>query len=71
MATLDDIRHSAQMLFGYDTLHPAQEDAILVVLSGHDTLSVLPTGFGKSAIYQIAGALLDGMTLVVSPLIAL
>jgi len=71
VATLDDIRHIARQRFGYDHLHTAQEDAILSVLGGHDTLSVLPTGFGKSAIYQIAGALLGGVTLVVSPLIAL
>lgn len=41
------------------------------VLSGHDVLAVLPTGAGKSAIYQVLALLLDGPTLVVSPLIAL
>ena len=71
LATLDDIRHIAQQQFGYQELHAAQENAILSVLAGHDTLSVLPTGFGKSAIYQIAGAVLGGTTLVISPLIAL
>src|SRR5690348_228913 len=41
------------------------------VLAGHDVLAVLPTGAGKSAIYQVPAVLLDGPTLVVSPLIAL
>ena len=41
------------------------------MLAGRDTLAVMPTGSGKSAIYQIAGALIPGATLVVSPLIAL
>ena len=41
------------------------------MLAGHDTLAVMPTGSGKSAIYQIAGAIIPGVTVVVSPLIAL
>ena len=41
------------------------------MLAGHDTLSVMPTGSGKSAIYQIAALFIDGPTVVVSPLIAL
>jgi ATP-dependent DNA helicase RecQ len=40
-------------------------------LTGHDVLAVLPTGYGKSAIYQVAGILLDGPTVVISPLISL
>ena len=41
------------------------------VVHGRDTLAVLPSGSGKSAIYQVAGELLDGPTIIVSPLIAL
>jgi ATP-dependent DNA helicase RecQ len=56
---------------GLDALRPGQEEAVQAVLEGRDTLVVMPTGSGKSAVYQIAGALLDGPTVVVSPLIAL
>ncbi len=61
----------AREVFGWETLRPGQLEAITAVVSGHNTLAVMPTGSGKSAIYQIAGRLLDGMTIVVSPLIAL
>lgn len=57
--------------FGHDELRPGQGDALGSVLEGHDTLAVLPTGAGKSAIYQIAALLIPGPTVVVSPLIAL
>ncbi|MDX2149580.1 MAG: ATP-dependent DNA helicase RecQ [Bryobacteraceae bacterium] len=65
------IREIARTQFGYDELRPGQEEAIASVLEGRDTLVVQPTGAGKSAIYQIAGLLLEGPTLVISPLIAL
>jgi ATP-dependent DNA helicase RecQ len=61
----------ARRVFGWRRLRPAQEAAIGHLLAGHDTLAVLPTGSGKSAIYQVAGLLLPGPTVVVSPLIAL
>jgi ATP-dependent DNA helicase RecQ len=67
----DRITRAAADLFGWDDLHPAQLEAIESVVAGRDTLAVMPTGFGKSAIYQVAGAVLDGPTVVVSPLIAL
>ncbi len=57
--------------FGYAELYPGQRTAIEQLLAGRDTLAVMPTGAGKSAIYQIAGCLLPGGTVVVSPLIAL
>lgn len=66
-----DIRKVASKHLGFETLHGGQEEAISSVLSGQDTLAVMPTGSGKSAIYQIAGKLLSGPTVVVSPLIAL
>src|SRR3954469_12595458 len=65
------IRKIAKEKFAYDTLRFGQEEAIRLVLAGHDTLSVMPTGSGKSAIYQIAALVIDGPTVVVSPLSAL
>jgi ATP-dependent DNA helicase RecQ len=65
------VNRAAQELLGYEQLRPGQEEAITAVLRGSDTLAVMPTGSGKSAIYQIAGALIPGATIVVSPLIAL
>ena len=61
----------ARRKFGFKQLRPGQEEAVQSVLDGRDTLVVQPTGSGKSAIYQIAGALLPGTTVVVSPLLAL
>jgi ATP-dependent DNA helicase RecQ len=61
----------AREVFGFETLRPGQREAIESVLAGRDTLVVMSTGAGKSAIYQIAGLLTDGATVVVSPLIAL
>jgi ATP-dependent DNA helicase RecQ len=66
-----DILRVARENFGYESLRTGQEQAVRAILSKKDTLVVMPTGFGKSAIYQIAGLLLEGSVLVVSPLIAL
>jgi ATP-dependent DNA helicase RecQ len=57
--------------FGYDTFRPHQQEVIENVLARRDTLAVMPTGGGKSLCYQIPSLLLDGLTVVVSPLIAL
>jgi ATP-dependent DNA helicase RecQ len=56
---------------GFDSFRPGQDEAIRSVVEGRDTLVVKPTGSGKSAIYQIAAAIIPGPTIVVSPLIAL
>ena len=61
----------ARRRLGYDKLRPDQKAALDLLLDGHDTLAVMPTGGGKSAIYQVAGVILPGTTVVVSPLIAL
>jgi ATP-dependent DNA helicase RecQ len=61
----------AKKCFGFEQLRPGQEQAIESLASKRDTLVVMPTGYGKSAIYQIAGMMVDGVVLVISPLIAL
>lgn len=66
-----EILRIAREEFGYEHLRPGQEAAIRSVVEGRDTLAVMPTGSGKSAIYQIASLLISGPTVVISPLIAL
>ena len=66
-----EMRRIARQQLGFDALYPGQEEALQHVLAGRDTLVVMPTGSGKSAIYQIAAYHLPGPTVVVSPLIAL
>ena len=61
----------AEETFGWTQLRPEQLEAMEPVTDGRDVLAVLPTGAGKSAIYQVPALLLDGPTVVVSPLIAL
>ncbi len=65
------IRAAARETLGHRKLLPGQADSIREITSGRDTLAILPTGGGKSAIYQLAGLEIDGPTIVVSPLIAL
>jgi ATP-dependent DNA helicase RecQ len=65
------IEKTARESLGFERLRPGQREAIESVLKGRDTLVVQPTGSGKSAIYQIAGLLIEGATVIVSPLIAL
>jgi len=57
--------------FVHDTFRPGQADIISSILSGSDTLAVLPTGAGKSLCYQLPALMFKGLTIVVSPLIAL
>lgn len=57
--------------FGHDAFNQGQWEAIYPLLDGRDSLVVMPTGSGKSLVYQLPALLLDGLTVVVSPLIAL
>lgn len=57
--------------FGYDTFKPLQREIINNVMARRDTLVIMPTGGGKSLTYQVPALMLDGLTVVVSPLIAL
>ncbi|HJT88921.1 MAG TPA: ATP-dependent DNA helicase RecQ, partial [Bryobacteraceae bacterium] len=66
-----EIEKAARERLGLELLRPGQTEAVESVLEGHDTLVVQPTGSGKSAIYQLAGLLIRGSTVIVSPLIAL
>jgi len=57
--------------FGYDSFLPGQEESLCSVLSGRNLLVVMPTGSGKSLLYQLPALMGEGLTLVVSPLISL
>jgi len=57
--------------FGFESFRPGQEQVVEALLAGRSALAVFPTGAGKSLCYQLPALLLDGMTIVVSPLIAL
>src|ERR1700728_3614219 len=65
------IEELARDRLGCERLRPGQQAAVQALADGRDALAVLPTGGGKSAIYELAGMLRGGPTVVVSPLIAL
>ena len=62
---------SLQEHFGYSSFRPGQKEIINTILSGQDTLGILPTGGGKSVCYQLPALMLPGLTVVISPLISL
>ncbi|HMF87216.1 MAG TPA: ATP-dependent DNA helicase RecQ [Gemmatimonadaceae bacterium] len=69
--TLQDARDLLKSAFGYEKFRPGQEAAVSAILSGRDTVVVLPTGGGKSLCFQVPALLMPGLTVVVSPLISL
>lgn len=72
---MDDLRARARAALhkhlGYPDFRPGQIELVEAALAGRDALGILPTGGGKSVTYQVPAALLEGVTLVVSPLISL
>ena len=58
-------------VFGFDDFRPGQKDIVDAVTQGENVLAIMPTGGGKSLCYQLPALLRDGVTIVVSPLIAL
>lgn len=69
--TIEQARAVLHERFGHAAFRPGQERAVSSVLGGRDTLVILPTGGGKSLCYQVPALLLDGLTVVLSPLISL
>ena len=71
---MSDLSAAQQVLratFGFDVFRPGQAEIVTAILEGRDVLAVMPTGSGKSLCYQLPALLRDGLTVVVSPLIAL
>jgi ATP-dependent DNA helicase RecQ len=69
--SLDEALSFMGRVFGYPRFRPGQEDIVASVLEGRDTLIIMPTGGGKSLCYQVPSFIREGVTLVISPLIAL
>ncbi len=68
---MDDLSKQLSQQFGFSTFRPGQREVIEAVLSRRDAMAVMPTGQGKSLCYQLPATILPGLTLVISPLIAL
>ena len=68
---MSDPKQTLKEIYGYDSFRPGQEPLIRAVLSGRDAMGIMPTGAGKSICFQIPALCMDGLTLVISPLISL
>lgn len=68
---MQQARNLLKTVFGHDDFRPGQEEIVASVLAGDDVLAIMPTGGGKSLCYQLPALCGDGVTLVVSPLVAL
>jgi len=70
-ASLDDARRALRATFGFENFLPGQAEVVEAILAGRDVLAVMPTGSGKSLLYQLPAAMRIGLVVVVSPLISL
>ncbi len=68
---MEDIKDILHRVWGYSSFRSGQEDVINAAMTGRDCLVLMPTGGGKSLCYQVPGMAMDGICLVISPLIAL
>ena len=71
MSDLAAAQSELQTIFGFAAFRPGQAEIVSTILEGRDVLAVMPTGSGKSLCYQLPALVRDGLTVVVSPLIAL
>ena len=69
--TVPDPQDLLNRTFGFDGFRPGQEEIVDAIMAGRDVLAIMPTGGGKSLCYQLPALMRDGVTLVISPLIAL
>ncbi|MFB6259077.1 MAG: ATP-dependent DNA helicase RecQ, partial [Flavobacteriales bacterium] len=68
---MENLHHILKQYWGFDDFRPLQEDIITSVTEGRDSIALLPTGGGKSLCYQVPGLAMEGICVVISPLIAL
>src|SRR5271163_5147969 len=71
MSDLTAAQERLHTVFGFEAFRPGQAEIVSAILDGRDVLAVMPTGSGKSLCYQLPALLRGGLTVVVSPLIAL
>ena len=71
MDNREKAKYALKKFFGYDNFRTGQLNIIMNILNGRDVFCIMPTGAGKSICYQIPALIMDGVTIVISPLISL